>query len=173
MGRCWHYFFSFAHMKYFIFLLIAGFVACNGTESTTNITPQSDSTSAVDSVKPKRDTSTLAGPWYLIPVLPTDTGAGRTPQLIINLTDKTFKGNTGCNSMSGSFDYTDSSLVFNERIMMTKMACTGYNEQVFIKNLLRTNRFRFEDSVMILMVEEQELSRWARTPTKPPVSNKL
>lgn len=75
--------------------------------------------------------------------------------------------------MSGSFDYTDSTIVFNERIMLTKMACTGYNEQVFIKNLLRTNRFRFEDSVLVLMVEAQELSRWSRTQTKLPVSNKL
>jgi heat shock protein HslJ len=160
-------------MKYFIFLLVAGLIACNGTETTTNITPQGDSTSIVDTTPAKRDTASLAGPWYLIPVLPSDTGAGRTPQLIINLDEKTFSGNTGCNSMSGSFDYTDSSLVFNERIMMTRMACTGYNEQAFIKNLLRANRFRFDNSTLILMVEEQELSRWSRTPTKPPVSNKL
>jgi heat shock protein HslJ len=160
-------------MKYFIFLLVAGFTACNGTESTANISPNADSVTTADSTPVPRDTASLAGPWYLIPVLPSDTGAGRTPQLIINLTEKTFTGNTGCNSMSGSFDYTDSSMVFNERIMMTKMACTGYNEQAFIKNLLRTNRFRFDDSVLILMVQEQELSRWARTPTKPPVSNKL
>lgn len=160
-------------MKNFIFLLIAGFIACNGTESTANTTSPGDSTAVSDTAQVKRDTTTLAGSWYLIPVLPTDTGAGKTPQLTFNLTQKKFTGNTGCNSMSGSFDYTDSSLVFNENIMMTKMACTGYNEQAFIKNLLRANRFRFEDSVMILMVEEQELSRWARTPTKPPVSNKL
>ena len=151
-------------MKYFNFLLIAGFIACNGTETTTNNTPQSDSTTAIDTTQVNGDTASLAGPWYLIPVLPSDTGAGRTPQLIINLNEKTFTGNTGCNSMSGSFDYTDSSLVFNERIMMTKMACTGYNEQAFIKNLLRTNRFSFKDGALILMVEEQELSRWSRTP---------
>ena len=163
-------------MKLFCLLLVAGcFVACNGTESTTNTTtPLSDSTVVnSDTVQLKRDTVTLAGAWFLLPVLPSDTGAGRTPQLIFKLDDKTFSGNTGCNSMSGSFDYTDSSIVFNERIMLTKMACTGYNEQVFIKNLLRTNRFRFEDSVLVLMVEEQELSRWSRTLTKPPVSNKL
>lgn len=161
-------------MKYFIFLLVAGYIACNGSESTANITPNSDSLATTDSMQPvNRDTFTLAGSWYLLPVLPTDTGAGKTPQLNIDLSKKTFTGNTGCNSMSGSFDYTDSTLVFNERIMMTKMACPGYNEQTFIKNLLRTNSFRFEDSVLVLMAQEQELSRWSRTPTKPPVSNKL
>lgn len=166
-------------MKLLSILLLAGFIyACNGTDSATN-TPSSDSPAVrVDSpqaISPQeaRDTVTLAGTWFLLPVLPTDTGAGRTPQLNINLGEKTFSGNTGCNSMNGSFDYTDSSMVFNERIMMTKMACPGYNEGAFVKNLLRTNRFRFEDSVLILMVEETELSRWSRTPSKPPVSNKL
>lgn len=160
-------------MKYFIFLLVAGFVACNGSESTVNTTPKSDTTIAADTTQIDRDTTTLAGPWFLLPVLPTDTGAGRTPQLTIDLGEKKFTGNTGCNSMSGSFDYTDSSVVFNERIMMTKMACPGYNEQTFIKNLLRVNRFRFDDSVLVLMVQEEELSRWSRSPVKPPVSNKL
>jgi heat shock protein HslJ len=162
-------------MKLFCLLLLAGYlVACNGTESTANTTTPPDSTVAhSDTAQPKRDTATLTGAWYLLPVLPTDTGAGRTPQLVFKPGDKSFSGNTGCNSMSGSFELTDSTITFNERIMLTKMACPGYNEQVFIKNLLRTNRFRFEDSVLVLMVEEQELSRWSRTPTKPPVSNKL
>lgn len=163
-------------MKLFCLLLIAGYlVACNGTGSTTNATTSSSDSAVAnsDTAQPQRDTITLAGTWFLLPVLPTDTGAGRTPQLIFRLDDKSFSGNTGCNSMNGSFDYTDSTIVFNERIMLTKMACPGYNEQVFIKNLLRTNRFSFDDSVLVLMVEEQELSRWSRTPTKPPVSNKL
>lgn len=162
-------------MKLFCLLLFAGcLAACNGAGSKTNtITPSADSAVASSDTVLTRYTVTLAGNWFLIPVLPMDTGAGRTPQLIFNLEDKTFSGNTGCNSMSGSFDYTDSTIVFNERIMLTKMACTGYNEQVFIENLLRIDRFRFEDSVLVLMVQEQELSRWARTPTKVPVSNKL
>ncbi len=161
-------------MKLFCLLLSAGFIwACNGTGSTTNTTTSPDSAAVkTDTMSNQRDTVSLAGSWYLLPVLPSDTGAGKTPQLNLDLSQKTFSGNTGCNSMSGRFDFTDSTIVFNERIMLTKMACTGYNEQAFIKNLLRVNRFRFQDSVLVLMVEEQELSRWSRTPTKPPVSNK-
>ena len=159
-------------MKYFIVLLIAGFIACNGSESSTNLTPSNDTLTNADTMQAARDTTTLAGPWYLVPVLPGDTGAGRTPQLIFNTNEKTFAGNTGCNSMSGSFELTDSTLVFNERIMMTKMACMGYNEQVFVENLLRTQNYRFDQGLLILKVGEQELSRWSRTPIKPPVSNK-
>lgn len=165
-------------MKYLLMLLIVGCIACNGSESTTNTTGSdsaaiADSTAKAEAMQPRPDTISLSGSWFLLPVLPADTGAGRTPQLNIDLNEKKFTGNTGCNSMSGNFDYTDTSLVFNERIMMTKMACPGYNEAAFMKNLLRTQRFRFEDSVLILMIGETELSRWSRTPAKPPVSNKL
>ena len=160
----------------FFLLSVTAFVwACNGTESTTNSGNGADSAAVTDSprVQTFRDTATLAGNWYLLPVLPSDTGAGRTPQLNFNLADKSFSGNSGCNSMSGSFEYSDTSLVFNERIMLTKMACLGYNEQAFIKNLLRTNHYEFRDSILVLKFEETELSQWARTPSKPPVSNKL
>lgn len=163
-------------MKIACLLLASAFAfACNGTESTTQATPGGDSATKADSPKVQsfRDTATLAGTWYLLPVLASDTGAGRLPQLNFNLADKTFSGNSGCNSMSGTFEYSDTSLVFNERIMLTKMFCQGYNEQAFIKNLLRTNHYEFRDSILILKFEETELSQWARTPSKPPVSNKL
>jgi|ADGO01.1.fsa_nt_gi heat shock protein HslJ len=159
-------------MKYLIIVLMMGLVACNGSESTTDATPSADSATATDTMQVTSDTATLAGPWYLVPVLPSDTGARSTPQLIFNTDEKRFAGNTGCNSMNGSFELTDSSLVFDERIMMTKMACMGYNEDVFVKNLLRTNRYRFEQGMLVLMVGEEVLSRWTRTPTKPSVSNK-
>lgn len=79
-------------MKLFCLLLVAGYlVACNGTGSTTNTTTPPGDSAVVnsDTASFKRDTTTLAGPWFLLPVLPTDTGAGRTPQLIFKLDDKT------------------------------------------------------------------------------------
>jgi heat shock protein HslJ len=166
-------------MKPILLLLFAAFSACNGSESTADASGDSSIASsdspamAPDSLRLMSDTVKLAGPWYLLPVLASDTGAGRIPQLHFKTSDKTFTGNTGCNSMSGTFQYTDSTLQFNERIMLTKMACTGYNEAAFIKNLLRTDHYRFEDTVLVLMAGDQEISRWSRHPTKPPVSNKV
>lgn len=149
-----------------IALLATYFLSCNGSEQAAG-NDESDTAANRAPAPTDTDTTTLTGTWYLIPVLPSDTGARNTPTLIFDLAGKTFSGHTGCNSMNGRFEYTDSTLSFDERIMMTKMACIGYNEQVFVDNLLRTERFRFQDGILILMTGETELSRWSRTPAKP------
>jgi len=118
------------------------------------------------------DTGSLNGRWFLQPLLASDTATGKIPELNINLSSKNFSGNTGCNSMRGSFQKTDTSLVFNQNIITTKMACTGYDEAAFIRNLLRTNRFKFEKGVLILMFDATELSRWTRKPDRKIKINK-
>lgn len=112
------------------------------------------------------DTNTLNGQWFLQPLLSADTATGKIPVLQINLVAGTFSGNTGCNSMRGSFQKTDSSLVFNQNIVTTRIACTGYDEAAFLRNLLRANRYKIENGVLILMFDATELSRWTRRPER-------
>ena len=119
------------------------------------------------------DTTSLNGSWYLIPVMASDTASGKLAQLNFDLAGKKFTGNSGCNSMSGNFEITGSSLVYNERIMLTKMACPGYNEKAFIENLLRTNSYKFEKGILILLSDNTELSRWSRSPQHLPKTNKV
>lgn len=118
------------------------------------------------------DTTKLSGLWFLQPVLASDTAMGKIPRLEFNLATKRFTGNTGCNGMSGTFDFTDSTLQFNQRIITTKMACVGYNEKAFLENLLRTNNYRLQNGMLILMFDQTELSRWTRKVAPKPVSNK-
>jgi heat shock protein HslJ len=114
----------------------------------------------------------LNGQWYLLPVLAADTATGRYPAINFNVAKGTFTGHTGCNRMNGTFKRTDTSLVINERIMMTRMACPGYNEPAFIKTLLSTNRYKIKDSVLVLMFDQTELSKWTRKPYRAPVSKR-
>lgn len=115
------------------------------------------------------DTS-LNGEWFLQPVLASDTAAGKLPSIKFNEAKGTFTGHTGCNRMSGNFRRTDTSLMFDERITLTKMACPGYNEAAFLKTLLNTNRYKREDSVLVLMFDRTVLSRWTRKPYRAPMS---
>jgi heat shock protein HslJ len=119
-----------------------------------------------------RDTTKLGGLWFLQPVLASDTATGKIPRLELNLGTKRFTGNTGCNNMSGSFDFTDSTLQFNQRITTTKMACVGYNEKAFLENLLRANSYKLQNGILILMFDQTELSRWTRKVAPRPVINK-
>lgn len=106
--------------------------------------------------------ATLEGSWQLQPVLPSDTAAGKIPTLVFDLTSKKFQGNTGCNSMNGSFYLAGDSLSFDEQIVMTRMACPGYNEKIFMENLIKTNRYKIETGILQLMQEQTILSKWIR-----------
>ena len=120
----------------------------------------------------KTNDGTLEGQWYLQPLLSSDTSTGKFPVLKFNVSSSSFSGNTGCNTMRGSFQKTDSSLQFNSNIMTTKMSCQGYDEAAFIKSLLRTNRYKIENGVLILMFDSTELSRWTRKPDRKVKMNK-
>ena len=121
----------------------------------------------------QKDTAAkLGGLWFLEPVLVSDTATGKIPRLEFNVRSKRFTGNTGCNDMSGSFEYTDSTLTFNPRIVTTKMNCVGYNERAFLENLLRADSYRLQNGKLILMAGQTELSHWTRKVVPKPVSNK-
>lgn len=121
-------------------------------------------------IKAIRDTTSLAGNWKLLPVLASDTAAGKIPQINFNVKTHRFSGNTGCNEMSGSFINKQDALSFSQNIISTKMACPGYNEKAFFDNLLKTNRYEIKDGVLQLMYNATVLSKWVRhidtTPTK-------
>ena len=160
-------------MKRILFVLVAAaLISC---DTTTSKTAASVDSPAVQSLKTDtvgiamsavRDTFSINGAWFLQPVLASDTATGNIPTLIFNLEKNNFSGNTGCNNMNGNFLKTDTSLVFNEKIMTTKMACPGYNEGAFLNSLLRTNGYKFDNGVLILLFDATELSRWTRRPEK-------
>lgn len=172
----WHYFLSGKGMKSLILIFMFNVLACNG--SADNKLPVPDSTKTVLKDTPPaqsktaiKDTTSLGGLWFLQPVLISDTVTGKIPRLELNLSKKRYTGNTGCNNMSGTFDYTDTTLVFHEPVL-TKMACVGYNERAFLENLMRTNSYRLQNGILILLFNQTELSRWTRKVAPKPISNK-
>jgi len=138
--------------------------------------PSKQDTVAVVAAKPAApDSTTLGGAWFLQPVLASDTGAGKTPSLQLDLVKSRFSGNTGCNTMRGQFWFSknDSSLSFSDKIITTKMACQGYNEGAFIKSLQHATHFRLRGGVLSLLADDNtELSRWMRKPSTPAKSIK-
>ena len=161
-------------MKGLAFVCFYFLTACQSpTEAPVTKSPikHTDSTSRSDSGAPSKmiaaqnDTTTLAGTWWLQPVLPSDTAAGKTPFLELNLAKSHFVGNTGCNSMRGDFWFSasDSSLSFSDKIVRTRMACPGYNEAAFMKSLRSAAHYRLRNGMLILLSDNNtELSHWVR-----------
>ena len=142
-------------------VLIILVTSCNNTSLKENGNIDTAS-SITDTVVVQSKNITLEGAWQLEPVLPSDTAAGKIPTIVFDLTTKKFQGNTGCNNMSGNFYTSGDSISFNEQILMTKMACPGYNEQGFIESLTRTNRYKIEKGSLQLMQDQTVLSKWIR-----------
>jgi len=120
------------------------------------------SSQSLTSFRNTTDTATISGNWQLQPVLASDTATGKIPQLNFDLKTNKFSGNTGCNAMTGSFVINQDALSFKENMACTKMACPGYNEQIFLENLLKTNRYEIKDGVLQLMYNTTILSKWVR-----------
>ena len=138
-------------MKYLIFvsLFLPAVIFSHAEMSTSNVVALSD-------------TSTIAGKWELMPIMPSDTATGTIPQLNFDLAAKKFSGNTGCNVMNGSFEINKDALSFGANMISTKMACQGYNEKAFIDNLFKANRYEIKDGVLQLMYNTTILSKWVR-----------
>ncbi|MDB5191739.1 MAG: protein of unknown function Meta and HslJ [Segetibacter sp.] len=65
----------------------------------------------------------------------------RIPQITFKPTAKVFTGNTGCNTMSGSFNFGGNDLQFNKRIATSKMACNEYNETAFLDAMKKVDNY--------------------------------
>lgn len=164
-------------MRPFTLLVSIMVLSCKGSPGNNLPTPDSTNeakkdTPVAQAPATQKDTTKLGGLWFLQPVLASDTATGKIPRLNLDLSAKRFTGNTGCNNMNGSFDFTDTTLQFNQRIVTTKMACIGYNEKEFIESLLRANTYKLQNGILILMFNQTELSRWTRKVAPKPMINK-
>jgi len=136
-------------MRYSTFFGLLLLAACQSPEGKP-AGPVTDTTKTTAAVATAPDTTTLGGCWFLQPALSSDTAAGKTPTLILDLAKSKFAGNTGCNTMHGAFWFSqkDSSLSFSDKIILTKMACPGYNEPAFIKSLKNASHYRLNQGIL-------------------------
>ena len=149
-------------MKHLIIasLLLAPLLKADGCSQPASAASASSTQAIPQRTVP--DSTSVEGEWYLQPALPSDTATGRIPRLHFSLTDKRFSGHTGCNSMSGVFTIQADQLMFGKNMLTTKMACPGYNENDFIANLLRVNRYKIKDGMLWLLIDETPVSKWRR-----------
>ncbi len=65
----------------------------------------------------------------------------RLPEINLMADLGIFTGSTGCNSMSGSFNFNGSDIKVDPLIRTSKMACFEYDENDFLNNLLKADNY--------------------------------
>lgn len=146
----------------FFFLLILTIHGC-ATSNTDVIAIDSNNIQAAGITQMQsKSVATLSGKWNLIPALPADTATGKIPFLNFDTNSRKMNGNTGCNNISGAYMAAGKSLSFSKNIISTRMACPGYDEAAFMKNLLRVNGYEIRGDTLELMADTAPLSYWLK-----------
>lgn len=126
-------------------------------------------TVSCNSAKEVTTKSLLEGTWVLV-LFPSgeksfaEIFGQRTPELQFDLNNKV-TGTSGCNHISGSFTKSETMLQFDGNMIMTKMACPGYDESIFMEALQRVNRYKFRDDQLDLMQEDTPIMTLAKKKT--------
>jgi heat shock protein HslJ len=68
----------------------------------------------------------------------------------LNATNLIFTGNTGCNSMSGSFNFSNKDIQFGRNIVTSKMSCNEYDESKFISALKKADNYTVNGNTLEL-----------------------
>lgn len=72
----------------------------------------------------------------------------RIPSLTINAARQVFTGTTGCNSMSGSFNFTNKDIQFGRNIVTSKMTCNEYDETGFLADLKKADNYTLNGNML-------------------------
>lgn len=144
---------------FLIFLLAAEACHTGNSQTSEDSTNTQQNISATPSL-PVADTTKLSGRWNLIPAMASDTAAGKLPYLVFDTIR--ISGNTGCNNFSGGYLQSGSGLRFDSNMISTRMACPGYDEATFIKNLLQTTGFDKKGDTLVLKEDVTPISYWLK-----------
>lgn len=74
----------------------------------------------------------------------------RVPEMKILADLGIFTGNTGCNSMSGSFNFSGNDIKVNPNIRTSKMACNEYDESAFLSSLVKVDNYSINNDMLEL-----------------------
>lgn len=113
------------------------------TTSCHTTKPAADKTVTADS----KATASLNGNWEL-DLIPYPNGTfenlypDRKPTINFNEAEATYSAYTGCNTARGKLDKKDANTIsFKGDMMMTRMACQGDGEKVFLENIKKVNKY--------------------------------
>ncbi|PZR28542.1 MAG: META domain-containing protein [Citrobacter freundii] len=137
--------------KLLLALILLSFIACNSSKKAAS-----------------NDPASLDGTWTLNYISgPRIAFEGlypnKKPQIIFNSQDRRVSGNTGCNSFSGPLVVDGNKINFDQPMAMTKMACPGEGEMVFLETLKKVNTWSVSDgNTLNLIMGDIAVMRFSR-----------
>lgn len=141
-------------MKQTIVIAIAAFVflaACKSTNVSNGKTGQSE-------LNGTWQLEYISGPRIAFEGLYPD----KRPVITFNTTDSSFSGNTSCNSYRGKLQADGRKIFFSDDMIMTRMACPGEGERVFLNTLRKINQYSVQDGTLTFMMDDTPMLRFVK-----------
>ncbi len=112
-------------------------------------------------------TPLLEGNWQLdyiagLPLSVDSLFLNNKPQLNINTATKQLSGNTGCNRFSGALEVIGSKINFNNPLAITRMACPGNGESIFLETLKTITSFSASYGSLTLIADDIAVMHFKR-----------
>ena len=143
-------------------ILAVIFASCNTSKSASN--PSTPSAKKVDdasvpvSSSPSSEEADLEGTWELISLISEPTPFKTLyptvkPTISFDARPKQVAGTTGCNTYTGAYSLDGKSISFGDGMAMTKIACEGNGESIFVQRLTKTNKFFIKDQTTLMLLD--------------------
>ena len=117
---------------------------------------------------PQAGCCSINGNWHLIDMYTPSTDPGslfpdKQPYLRLDSSTLQASGSTGCNRFSGQFVAVNRQFRFDmNKMILTRMACKGPGEGVFLETLGRVNRYRLQNDTLLFLANDSVLFRWKK-----------
>ncbi|MFN7115451.1 MAG: META domain-containing protein [Saprospiraceae bacterium] len=113
------------------------------------------------------DPAQLNGTWELNYITTSrvpfkDLYPDKKPTITFNVADTKINGNTGCNTFIGSFSVNGTTIDLSSPLALSRMACPGVGENVFVESLKKVNTYSIDRKILSLMEDGTETMRFER-----------
>lgn len=135
-------------------LLCSLFFACKSTKNAA--TPPTTA-----------DSAKLTGTWELNFITASrvafnDLYPDKKPAITFNVTEGKINGNTGCNTFLGSLNVNSNKIDFTDPLALTRMACQGQGETVFLESLKKVDTYSIDGKKLSFMSGGTETMRFEK-----------
>ena len=140
-------------------LLVMVLASCNCSKTTSSSSAKSvEPSSAPVSSNTSAEEMDLEGTWELVSIVSEtlpfkDLFTGQKKTIVFDARPKQVSGSTSCNTYTGSYALDGRALSFGNGMAMTKMACQGNGEAVYVERLNKANMIFIKDQSTLMLLD--------------------
>ncbi|MBC6491177.1 hypothetical protein BC349_09050 [Flavihumibacter stibioxidans] len=112
--------------------------------------------------------NTINGNWHMVFFHSPEFDPGvlfpeKQPYMRLDSSTLRASGSTGCNRFSGQFVAVNQQFRFAmDKMILTRMACKGPGEGIFLETIGRVNRYRLTNDTLVFLQNDTVLIRWKK-----------